>query len=270
MLIPKGRRAPTPQAIEGRRRICDSAASGRRFGPRGGMATANTEFWRERLSVPAYGVAEAARYARTSQGTIGNWEKIKGRRRSVVTSRRFRESLSYLQLIEVGVVAAMRKSNVKLRIISEAREYLCKEFNTQYPFAHYRFKTDGKKLFMAYDQIVPADKDKLLGVNEQGQLAWNQILAGLLQEFEYDTDIATVLRWKVAGVDSPIRLDPRVAFGAPHVSGIATWVLRDRWKSGENAADIAEDYELPLQLVTVALHFENIEVDPDRPRKWTH
>jgi uncharacterized protein (DUF433 family) len=121
---------------------------------------------------------------------------------------------------------------------------------------------------MDYDQIVPKGKDKLLAINENGQLAWNQILSGLLQEFEYDVDLGTVLRWRVAGVDSPIRLDPRVAFGAPHVNGVATWVVRERWKSGESAADIAGDYELPLDLVGAALRFENIEVDPDRPHKW--
>jgi uncharacterized protein (DUF433 family) len=234
------------------------------------MATAHTELWRQRLNVPTYRVIEAARYARTSTQTIGNWEEIRGNRRSVVTSRKTCESLSYLQLIEIGVVAAMRKSKLKLEKIREAREYLSSEFNSEFPFAQYRFKTDGKSLFMDYDQIVPADKEKLLDVNEHGQLAWNQILSGLLHEFEYDSEAGTVLRWRVDGFDSPVRLDPRVAFGAPHVSGIATWVLRDRWKSGESIADIADDYELTSDLVTAALRFEHIEADPVRPHKWIH
>jgi len=78
------------------------------------------------------------------------------------------------------------------------------------------------------------------------------------------------MRWKVDGVDSPVRLDPRVAFGAPQVRGIPTWVVRERWMSGENLADIAGDYELEPQLVSSALHFEGIEVDPDRPSQWIH
>ncbi len=212
---------------------------------------------------------EAARYARTSNQTIRNWEKIRGNS-SVVTGRDDREALSYLQLIEVGVVAAMRQSGVKLDTIRDARKYLSAEFNSPFPFAQYRFKTDGKTLFMDYDQIVEADKDKLLNVTEQGQLAWNQILSGLLQEFEYDTQIGTVLRWRVAGVDSPVLIDPRIAFGSPHVSGIPTWVLRDRWKSGEGIGDIADDYDISNDLVTAALRFERIEVDPDRPHKWIH
>jgi uncharacterized protein (DUF433 family) len=233
------------------------------------MVSAPTDRWRERLNTPAYLVAEAARYARTSQQTIGNWQKLRGDG-PAIARREAGAQLSYLQLIEIGVVAAMRKSGVRLRKIREAREYLSKQFGTSFPFAHYRFKTDGKSLFMDYDQIVKSEKDKLLALNEHGQLAWNEILSGLLSEFEYDTDVGTVLRWKVGGVDSPVRLDPRIAFGAPQVDGIATWVLRERWNSGEGLGDIASDYDLPPDLVSSALRFELVEVDPDRPNKWTH
>lgn len=256
--------------VEGASRICNFAApvGRRRIGRSKMVATQN--LWRERLNAPAYQVAEAARYARTSQQTIGNWQKLRGNKAGAISGRQAREALSYLQLIEVGVVAAMRKSGISLRKIRQAREYLCAQFDTSYPFAHYRFKTDGKSLFMDYDQIVQREKEKLLALNEHGQLAWNEILSGLLQEFEYDTDIGTVLRWKVDGVDSPVRLDPRIAFGAPNVNGIATWILRERWQSGENLEDISSDYELPADLVLSALRFELVEVDPDRPKKWIH
>lgn len=234
------------------------------------MATAHSELWRKRLKAPAYHVAEAARYARTSTQTIGNWQQARAHRRDVIGPRQKFAPLSYLQLIEVGVVSAMRKSGIKLPKIGQAREYLCSEFKHEFPFAHYRFKTDGKTLFMDYDQIVARDKDKLLALNEHGQLAWNEILSRLLQEFDYDPDIGTVIRWKVDGEDSPVRLDPRIAFGAPQVNGIATWVLRERWNSGENLSDIAADYELDPPLVSSALRFEGIEIDPTRPSQWLH
>ena len=234
------------------------------------MATTHTELWRERLSAPAYRIMEAARYARTSNQTIRSWEKLQGNHITIVTAREEREALSYLQLIEVGVVAAMRKSGVKLDTVRNARQYLSEAFNSPHPFAQYRFKTDGKTLFMDYDQIVVAEKDKLLNINERGQLAWNEILSGLLQEFEYDSEIGTVLRWRVDGMESPIRIDPRIAFGSPNVRGIPTWVLRDRWASGDGIGDIAEDYDLTSDLVNAALRFECVEVDPDRPHKWIH
>jgi uncharacterized protein (DUF433 family) len=234
------------------------------------MTVAQPALWRERLTVPAYRVFEAARYARTSQQTIGNWERLGGKRVAAVSKRGEREGLSYLQLIEVGVVAAMRKSGVTLKRIRQAREYLRKEFNADYPFARYRFKTDGKTLLMDYDQVAKSTKDKLLALNEYGQLAWNEVLNALLHEFEYDEAIGTVLRWRVGGYESPVRLDPRIAFGAPHVNGIATWVLRERWRSGESLRDISKDYQIPSQAVLAALQFEQVQIDPDRPSKWTH
>jgi len=266
---------PMPKKSQGRRlRGVREYANLPRPGGRGRvvgrMTATHSTFWRERLTVPAYRVTEAARYAHTSKQTISNWQRIHGNRAGVISKRDEREGLSYLQLIELGVVAAMRNSGVKLERIREAREYLRSEFESEFPFAHYRFKTDGKTLFMHYDQLVQTDKDKLLALNENGQLAWNEILSGLLHEFEYDTDIGTVLRWRVGGYDSPVRLDPRIAFGAPHVSGTATWVLRERWKSGEGLADIAEDYNLATTLVVAALEFEQVDLDHDRPNKWIH
>jgi uncharacterized protein (DUF433 family) len=74
----------------------------------------------------------------------------------------------------------------------------------------------------------------------------------------------------VGGYESPVRLDPRIAFGAPHVNGIATWVLRERWRSGESLRDISKDYQIPSQAVLAALQFEQVQIDPDRPSKWTH
>jgi hypothetical protein len=136
----------------------------------------------------------------------------------------------------------MRKAGVPLPKIRQAREYLSAELNSRFPSAEYRFKPDGKILFLSYDQILgPTAQDKLLSLNENGQLAWSEVLDRRLQEFEYDEDFGTVMRWKVAGLESPARVSPRVDFGAPQVRGIATWTLRGRWHSGESFADIADD-----------------------------
>ena len=226
--------------------------------------------WVERLSVPAYQVAEAARYARTSVETINNWQRVRGNRVTIGPRERGK-SLSYLQLIELGVVAAMRKSKVKIERIRDAREYLADQFGSQSPFADYRFKTNGHDLFVSCDQVMTdGDKEKLLVVSKSGQLAWNEILSQLLREFEYDEQLGKVSVWKVDGLDSPIRIDPRIAFGAPQVNGTPTWVLRERWKSGESIADIADDYCLEPELVRVALRFEGVEADPNRPNRWVN
>lgn len=221
--------------------------------------------WKDRLTVPAYRVKDAARYASTSTKTIGNWQRLGG----AVSRRAAGDMLSYLQLIEVGVVSAMRSVGVPLKSIRNSRDYLADKFGSQFPFAEYRFKTDGKQLLIESDLLDPNIKDKLIVVSESGQYAWKEILQHLLREFEYSPDSnGLVVKWLVAGVDEPIIIDPRVAFGSPHVNGVPTWILRERWRSGESIDDIAEDFDLDGKLVMSALRFEEINVDTGRPSSW--
>ena len=165
----------------------------------------------------------------------------------------------------------MRKSGVRLRTIDATRTYLSEQIGADFPFAEYRFKTDGKQLLIDMKQIDRhAPADFLLDTGTGGQLAWNRFLESLLSEFEYDPGGDIVRQWKVAGEDQPIRIDPAVAFGAPHVGGIATWVMKDRWTGGENVAEIAEDFDLDRCLVVAALKFEAVDVDIDRQPSWPH
>src|ERR1700720_1071651 len=80
----------TVNPIEGGPRICNFPRP-RRFKGRGRMATAPSELWRERLTVPAYRVFDAARYASTTSQTIRNWEHP---RDGIVSGRDEREGLS--------------------------------------------------------------------------------------------------------------------------------------------------------------------------------
>jgi uncharacterized protein (DUF433 family) len=234
------------------------------------MALAAHQLWTKRLTVPAYPVSEAARYARTTPQTINNWQRNR-KYAGIISDRESGTGLSYLQLIEVGVVAAMRKSGVKLPKIKQTRNYMANELKSDFPFAEYRFKTDGRELFVSHDQLDNnGDAEKLVTVSENGQLAWTKILAQLLQEFEYDDDFNKVSAWRVGGMDSPIRIDPRISFGAPQVSGTPTWVLRERWNAGESVGDIAEDYQISSQMVWSALRFEGVNVDPDRHDRWVN
>ncbi|MEL6233308.1 MAG: DUF433 domain-containing protein [Pseudomonadota bacterium] len=232
------------------------------------MAHFQPEPWERRLYVPTYRIAEAARFARISPGTVASWHKPKGLKSETLSKRKPRSELTYLQLIEVGVVAAMRESGLTLRRIRRARDYIASEFRSEYPFAEFRFSTDGKELFISSEQILSkADSEKLLSVTEQGQYAWKEILKQRLEEFEYDKG-RFVLRWKVAGPENPVTIDPRLAFGAPSVDGLATWVVKERWNSGASINDIASDFELEEAKVIAALKFEEIVPNFERKDLW--
>ena len=224
------------------------------------MVVSEREFWRSRLYVPNYKIREAARYAKLSPQTVASWHiKPGSNRRPTLSAKDKGVALSYLQLIEVAVVASFRKAGVSLKKIKAAREYLSKQFEAENPFAEFRFKTDGRELWMNYAQFEASAGDKtLLAASQQGQLAWADII-GKLQEFEYEAN-GLAIRWHVAGADQGIVIDPRIQFGAPAVEGVATWIFKGRFDSGEPIDEIADDFGVPNSAVRKALHFEGIDL----------
>jgi uncharacterized protein (DUF433 family)/DNA-binding transcriptional MerR regulator len=212
------------------------------------------EPWRRRLTLPYYQITEAAKYAGVAPQTVVAWHK---QDRPTLSSKEQREELTYMQLIEVAVVAAFRNAGVTLKNIRAAREYVKNALRSEYPFAHFRFKSEGKNLWMDYEQIEgEKGKGKLLKANQAGQLAWSHII-GRLEQFEYEHQ-GIVIRWHVAGPSSPIIIDPRLAFGTPTIRGIPTWVIKGQWNAGESDTDIAEDFGLNKDEVRKALEFEQV------------
>lgn len=224
-----------------------------------------SDLWRSRLYVPNYRIREAARYAGLSSQTVAKWHTRPGaNRRSTLSTKEKGAALSYLQLIEVAVVSSFRKSGVTLKKIRAAREYLSKQLEEEFPFAAYRFKTDGKELWMDYAQFEASAGDKtLLAASQGGQLAWSDII-GRLHEFDYENDRDLAIRWHVAGRDQNVIIDPKIQFGAPSVEGVATWAFKGRWEAGEDLDDIAEDFGLPNSDVLAALRFEGIDASGGR------
>ena len=222
----------------------------------------NIEPWRRRIYLPNYQIQEAARYAQIAPATVSSWHKVGGRK--MLSSKEGKAALSYMQLIEVAVVAAFRKAGLGLKNIRETREFVAKQIESEYPFAQYRFKADGKRLVMDFQQIEgESEKGKVLRPDQGGQLAWEAILARL-KEFDYDGD-GIVIRWHLTGPKSPINIDPRVAYGAPTIKGTPTWVISGRWDAGESVKEIAEDFDLRKEDVREALIFEGIK---QKGKRW--
>jgi uncharacterized protein (DUF433 family) len=219
------------------------------------------EPWRRRLFLPSYQIGEAAAYARISPQTVVAWHKIEA---ALLAQREKRAALSYMQLIEVAVVAAFRKAGVSLKRIRAAREYAARNLKSEYPFAEYSFKEEGKHLWLDSGQI-DVKPGTVLSADQGGQLAWESVI-GRLREFEYEKH-GIVLRWHLAGPSSPIIIDPRISFGAPAVKGIPTWIIRGRWNAGESDSDIAADFGLKKDEVREALKFEGLASDGRRKSK---
>lgn len=226
------------------------------------VAASPSEFWRARLRVPNYRIGEAARYAHLSSQTVARWHKpFTSNSRGVLGNKDRGAALSYLQLIELAVAAACKDAGMKLAHIQAARAYFAGAYDTDHPFATLRLATDG------VDLALKAGADLLLG-NRSGQLAWNRIIGSRFKEFDYEDGLAN--RWHVAGRTSPVVIDPRVRFGAPHVAGVPTITLKDRWEAGEPIEEIADDFDLGEKDVIKALEFEGIDPTAEQRPPWNH
>lgn len=220
--------------------------------------------------LPAYQVNEAARYAGITTQTIRNWQKAEGGRAAALARRAKGAALSYLQLVEVAFVAVMRRMRIPLAEIKDTRDYVAQKLQSEYPFAQHRFLTDGQNILMELKTFEPtAILDKLVLVGKGGQLAWKEIIARKFAEFDYREGLA--VRWRVAGKDSPVVIDPQVAFGAPAIRGVPTWAVSGRREAGESDEDIAQDFMIDIAEVRRALAFEATGTDRAlQARKWIH
>lgn len=217
----------------------------------------DVEPWKRRLYLPAYSTRESARYADVHANTIRYWEYGREHVRPVVSDKERGKPLSYLQLVEIAFVATFRKLGVSLSKIRDARDYIAQTFESEYPFAEYRLRTEGIQVLLSLQQVAPgAGADRLIVASRAGQLGWESLIGARFAEFEYENGIALI--WHVAGLDSAVSIDPRRSFGAPCVSGIPTWAIRGRWNAGASITDMAADFGVHEDEVVDALRFEGI------------
>lgn len=214
------------------------------------------ESWRRRLYLPAYSVADAARYARTQRQTVAYWH-YGSRLAPALPGKQPRKPLSYLQLVEVAFVATFRKLGVSLQRIRKARDYLSQTFSSEFPFAELRLQTEGRHVLLDLLQIEPdAQLDHLIVADASGQIAWQPLIGERFAEFDYEEGLALI--WHVAGRGSPILIDPRISFGAPTIRGLPTWVLKGRRIAGESVKELQDDFVLSQEDILQALAFEGI------------
>jgi uncharacterized protein (DUF433 family) len=221
--------------------------------------TTDVEPWKRRLYLPAYTVASVARYAGTSPQTIAYWFYGGGNLGPALPGKEQRKPLSYLQLIEIAFVTTFRGLNVSLQRIRKAREYAAQTLNSEYPFIELRWKTEGHHMLLDLIDIEQdAELNRLIVADQNGQIGWEKLVGERFIQFDYIGGLALI--WHVAGRESPVIIDPRIAFGAPTIRGIATWVIKGRWEAKETKEDIKDDFGLTDEEIEYALKFERIPV----------
>lgn len=203
--------------------------------------------------LPAYGIAEAARYLRIPATTLRAWAR--GQRYYTPSGHaRFfapvitlpdpdRPLLSFMNLVEAHVLDAIRREHeISLQKVRRALEYIAREFRSAHPLAEQRFETDGVDLFVErYGELV--------NISQHGQLAMRKVLEAYLRRVERDPQGLVVrlypfTRKREADEPRAVVIDPWVSFGQPVLAGtgIPTAVIAERYKAGESIEDLAADY----------------------------
>jgi uncharacterized protein (DUF433 family) len=101
----------------------------------------------------------------------------------------------------------------------------------------------------------------LIMTDVAGQIVWGAAVADRINQFDYEDGIA--LRWHPRGRESVILIDPRIAFGAPIIgeTGVPTWVVKDRYRAGEDLDEIGDDFGVTHAEIEEALAFEDVPVN---------
>lgn len=201
--------------------------------------------------LPSYGAPEAAHYLRIPVTTLRAWafgQKYKTSSGEgtfkpviIIPDKKVR-LLSFINLVEIHVLDAIRREHrIPLPKVRRALSFIERHFSIKNSLANVKFETDGIDLFI--------EKSGLINITKDGQMAIRSLLKAHLKRIERDTKGIPVKLYpftRKRDLEAPksVVIDPFVSFGRPILSGtgIATSIIVERFKAGEDPAEIADDY----------------------------
>ena len=220
---------------------------------------------------PAYTPAEAAHYLRMPPETLRSW--VHGRpyvaagrsKRSAALIQLDdpgRQYLSFINLVEAHVLAAMRRRHgVRLPKVRSALDYLRSHFKSSRPLSDQAFQTDGLDLFVErYGDLV--------NVSREGQRAMKDLITAYLQRVDRDPVGVPIKLYPftrnsesaIAPQDDPrvIVMNPAVSFGRPVIvgTGIPVAAIYERYRAGDSVADLADGFRLSISAIEEAIRCE--------------
>jgi uncharacterized protein (DUF433 family) len=130
--------------------------------------------------------------------------------------------LAFLDLIEIRVIDGFLGFGVGWKELRHAASEGAMLLRTSHPFASFRFKTDGHRIFADID-IEPKDR-RLIQLRGR-QHVFREVVGPLLKGVEFDGRQA--IRWWPIGEKRRVVIDPQRAFGKPigASSGVPVTVL---------------------------------------------
>jgi uncharacterized protein (DUF433 family) len=206
---------------------------------------------------PRYSISEAAHYVRVPASTLHSWTHGQDYRTASGHRKTFKPLihladqenglLSFFNLVEAHILRfTTEERNLPMQNVRKALDFIQETFPGPHPLLSHEFETSGKDLFVT-------TLGATINATAHGQSAMREILSQYLKLIPRD---ALGLPVRVFPINSKrLAIDPYFSSGKPTVRdrGITASVLWGRSKSGENAAQIAEDYGLTESEVKEAI-----------------
>jgi uncharacterized protein (DUF433 family) len=223
---------------------------------------------REKIStadLPAYVVADAARYLRLPVATLRSW--VVGRQyptaegggqfHPLIRPASERPTLlSFSNLIEAHVLRSLRAEHgVSVKALRSALAYAEKQLGIARLLLRPELRTDAGRIFL--DRY-----GELIDLSASGQIAMRRLFDEHLKRIEWDSSrfplrLFPFISPTTPTEERPIVIDPRIAFGRPVVikAGVSTSAIAERIDAGETVEAIAADYDLgPSEIEEAALY----------------
>jgi uncharacterized protein (DUF433 family) len=211
------------------------------------------------LELPMYGLSEAALYLRVPTSTLDYWVYGRGRTAGLITAAsRHPRSLSFMNLLECHMLAAMRKIyNLRLPKIRRAITRLSSMNGYRHPLIERPLLTNKR-------DILIREMDTILNIsrrNNFGQYEMPPIVEEFLERIEIDDNtykFYPFVRERSRKEPRLIVINPKVGFGKPVIAGtgISTAVIASRFNARDSIPDLAQEYGVSAAQIEEAIRWE--------------
>jgi len=204
-----------------------------------------------------YKPSEAARLIGAAPRDVLRWTRGSGPTEPIWPAHyRFMQNtteISFVDLIELRVVRALRLNGVSLQSIRYAIKYAKDRFGVDRPLSALRFKTDGPEILV--DAIENDGELVSLSKKRPGQKVFKKIIDQSVSGLEYEG--VRPKRWRPT-IAKHIVIDPNRAFGSPLIenAGVSTEVIYRDWGRSNDVKYISRLYEIDDRLVRDAIKYE--------------
>ena len=191
---------------------------------------------------------ETARYLKMPESTLDGWLVEEAQQplvHAVHPERRGWPRVPFVGIVEAYVLRTLRELGFSMPDIRRAADLARSEFEDPYALASERIATDGVGLFVRVaDESVIHARDR--------QIAMPEVISEYLTYISWDaTGSPERLRLPQYPSAAEVIIDPRFGWGAPVLakSKVPVEALVSLWRTGEPISVVAEEYDLPADVV---------------------